>query len=110
MLIKHWSTDGSWELHEAKTGTVTYIEPRKPITIDAGWEPETDPRLPYFDVVLIRLSNGRDVPDGPTEVRWVSWENDDTAYLTVTDGSIFVQNDKGTTVEALMPRRKRDDD
>jgi hypothetical protein len=114
MIIKAYAGDGSWNLYEGTD--VEYLGPQNYVHVsfpdgreDGGYS--TDERFPTTgDDVLHIIHSGAvladsHATDGPYRLmRWVKWfDHRDRTRRTVliTDGPVFICNDRGDTVESI---------
>lgn len=118
MLIKANIGDGAWRIFEP-AHDVKYLGPHMLVhvtmhTDDDGNDYDSgnysaDSRFPAVAEQCIHVVYTHGVladahhPDGPYRlVRWVTWRDDsDDHHMLVTDGTVFVCNAAGDTIEAL---------
>jgi hypothetical protein len=107
MIIKAYAGDGVWNLYEGTD--VEFLGDSNYVQLAEG-----DPDLQHFPltgddvVIVIKAGAALDdnhAKDGPYRlVRWVKWfDNRDRTRRTVliTDGPVYICNDRGDTIEAL---------
>jgi len=110
MIIKAYAADGAWNLYEGTD--VEYLGDSNYIQLAEGdHDLQADDRFPLTgDDIVHLLQTGAvlddsHAKDGPYRlVRWVKWfDHRDRTRRTVliTDGPVYICNDRGDTVEAL---------
>jgi hypothetical protein len=110
MIIKAYAGDGQWNLYEGTD--VEYLGAGSLVQVTEGdHELQRDERFPLTgDDVVHFLQTGAvlddsHATDGPYRLmRWVKWfDHRDRTRRTVliTDGDVFICNDRGDTIEAL---------
>jgi hypothetical protein len=110
MIIKAYAGDGAWNLYEGTD--VEYLGDSSHVHLTEGDdELQTDERFPLTgDDVVVVIKAGAALNDDREEggpyrlVRWVKWfDRRDRTRRTVliTDGPVYICNDRGDTVERL---------
>ena len=111
-IIKAYEGDGAWALWEADR--VSLLGPNQTVEVEldddgrpqiAGDQiPSTganDERYVLTPGAVNRLDGSDESPRQVRYMRWIEWDLAGAHTLLVTDGPVFVCNDRGDTVEAL---------
>lgn len=94
----HYSDDrGVWQIHQAD-GDVTFLGRHNLIEISKNHDFSEDGRFPFGD--YFHLEYIFDCPD-TRAVRWVRWEHNEASHVLITDGTVYICNESGKTIETI---------
>lgn len=112
MIVKAHLGDGHWGLWEAEFD-LTFLGHNCFIDVPVVHEENTDhdywsdDRFPLpgpEGLIHVHYTQSRDDGDPPKDMhlmRWVRWYTAGQTHLLITDGPVYICNDRGDTIEAL---------
>lgn len=113
MIVKAASGGGAWEMWEA-THELRFLGPQNVIAVPSKHSPKVggyaygeDTRFPWADSHHVIELFDTDAEGNPVDelfVRWVTWrDRNDRPHILITDGPVYICNERGDTVERLQP-------